>query len=60
MIDTWEVSCINAFWCLGAEYSSLSSATGCESLAEKTIVFCIGSIVKTSSYIAVMRDAKLQ
>ena len=43
----------------GAEYSSLNSATGCESLAEKAIGSCIEPIVKTSSYIAVMRDAKL-
>ena len=43
----------------GAEYSSLHSATGCESLAEKIIGSCIGPIVKRSSYIAAMRDAKL-
>lgn len=60
MYLTWAVSCINAFWCLGAEYSSLSSAADRESLAEKTIGFGIGPIVNTSSYIAVMRDAKLQ
>lgn len=59
MYLTREVSCINAFWCLGAEYSSLSSATDCESLAEETIGFCIGLIVRLNSYIAVMRDAKL-
>ena len=45
---------------IGAEYSSLSSATGCESLAEETIGSCIGPIVMLSSYITVMRDAKLQ
>ena len=34
---TWEVSCTNAFWSLGAECYSLSSATGGESLAEKPL-----------------------
>ena len=37
MYLTWEVSCINAFWCLGAECYSLSSATGYESLAENPL-----------------------
>ena len=31
---------------IGAEYSSLSSAAGCESLAEKTIGFVSGRLLR--------------